>query len=94
MCDSLSGRRRSDGQEDHRRHIRRLGGSRGRSFLREGLHQGGPLGCLRRPLGGQVSGEGQTVQEGSGPGQVNVTKCTDHQQTNLKYVRDTQSGKQ
>lgn len=66
----LSGRRWSDRQEDHRGHIRRMGGPRGRSLLREGLHQGGPLGRLRRPLGGEVSGESQTVQEGAGAGDI------------------------
>lgn len=70
LCDSLSGRCWSDGQEDHRRHVRWLGGPRGWGFLWEGLHQGGPLSCLRCPLGGEVSGEGQTVQEGAGAGET------------------------
>lgn len=70
----LSGRCWSDGQEDHRRHIWRLGGPRGRGVLWEGLHQGGPLSRLRCPLGGKVSGEGQTVQEGPGAGRTTF-KC-------------------
>lgn len=81
----LSGRRWSDRQEDHRGHIRRMGGPRGRSLLREGLHQGGPLGRLRRPLGGEVSGESQTVQEGAGAG--DITQSIKYKQRSGLFLR-------
>lgn len=68
-----SGRCWGDGPEDHRGHLRRLGGPRGRGFLGEGLHKGGPLGRLRRTLGGQVFGAGQTVPEGPGAGEASLT---------------------
>ena len=38
--------------EDHCGYLRRLRPSWGRLFLRQRPHQGGPLCCLRRPLGG------------------------------------------
>lgn len=57
-----------DRQEDHCRHIWRVGSSRGRCFLWQRLLKGGPLSCLRCSLGGQVSGQSQTLQESSGSG--------------------------
>lgn len=69
-----------DRQEDHCGYVRRLGGSRRRSVLRQRLLQSGPFCRLRRPLGGQVSGQSQAVQESSGPGEctalAGVALCT------------------
>lgn len=62
-----------DRQEDHCRHIRRVGSSRRRSFLWQRLLEGRPLRCLRRPLGGQVSGQSQTVQESPGSGECRAS---------------------
>ena len=42
--------------EDHRGHLRGQRPPRGRGLLRQGPHQGGPLGGLRRPVGGQARG--------------------------------------
>lgn len=64
----LSGWCWSHRKEDYCGHLRRMGGTWGRRFLWEGLHKGGPLSCLCRPLGGKVSGEIQTVPEGPGAG--------------------------
>ena len=58
-----------DRQEDHCRHIRRVGSSRRRRFLWQRLLEGRSLCCLRRSLGGQVSGQSQTVQESPGSGE-------------------------
>ena len=47
------GRHRPHRAQDHRRHLRRRGTSRRRRLLRQGPVQGGPLGGLRRALGGE-----------------------------------------
>ena len=47
------GRRRPDRPQDHRRHLRRHGPPRRRRLLRQGPDEGGPLGGVRGPLGGQ-----------------------------------------
>ena len=47
------GRCRTDGTQDHRRHLRRHGPSRRWRVLGQGPDQGRPLGRLRLPLGGQ-----------------------------------------
>lgn len=74
---------RCDRQEDHRGHIRRVGGSWRWSILRERLLKGWPLCCLRRSLGGQVSGQSQTVQESSGSGELQgFIRCADEQRLN------------
>ena len=44
---------RADGPQDHRRHLRRLGGARGRGVQRQGPHEGGPFGRVH----GEVRGE-------------------------------------
>lgn len=67
---------RCDRQEDHCRHIWRLGSSRWWGFLWQRLLKGRPIRCLRCPLGGQVSGESQTVQESSGSGECSLI-CTE-----------------
>lgn len=46
-----------------------MGGSRWWSFLWQRLLKGRPFRCLRCSLGGQVSGQSQTLQESSGPGE-------------------------
>ncbi len=51
-----AGRRRRDRAQDHRRHLRRDGPARRRRFQRQGSHQGGPLGGVRRALGGEERG--------------------------------------
>lgn len=90
-----TGRRWRDRQEDHRGHVRRLGGSRRRRLLRQRLLQGGPFCRLRRPLGGQVSGQSQAVQESPGPGECTalaavapctLTVCADKERTTLVNV--------
>ena len=47
-------RLRPDRAQDHRRHVRRDGPPRRRGVQRQGPEQGRPLGCVRRPLGGQA----------------------------------------
>lgn len=64
-----TGWRWCDRQEDHCRHIRRVGSSRWRRFLRQRLLKGRPFSGLRCPLGGQVAGQSQTVQKSSGSGE-------------------------
>ena len=49
-------RRRPDGTQDHRRHLRRGGPSRRRRLLGQGPVEGGPFGCLRGPVAGQARG--------------------------------------
>ena len=51
-----AGRRRRDRAQDHRRYLRRHGPPRRRLLQRQRSHQGGPLGGLRRALGGQERG--------------------------------------
>lgn len=77
-------------QENHRRHVRRLGSSRRWSFLRQRLLKGGSLRRLCCPLGGQISGQGQTVQESSGAGEgaaEGAAMCTSDQIQ--PYPKDT-----
>ena len=57
-----AGRRRPYRTQDHRRYVWRLGRSRWRCLLGQGLHQSGPQRCVRRSLGGQVAGQGRPVQ--------------------------------
>lgn len=52
----------TDRSQDHRRYVRRLGGTWRRSFLRQGLHQGGSFCRVCRSLGRQVLGEVWTLQ--------------------------------
>ena len=47
------------GQEDHRGHVWRHGSPRRRRLFRQGLHQGGPLRGVRRPLGREERGGGR-----------------------------------
>uniref|UniRef100_A0A8D8SYN6 Uncharacterized protein n=1 Tax=Cacopsylla melanoneura TaxID=428564 RepID=A0A8D8SYN6_9HEMI len=63
-----SGGRWSDGPQDHRGHIRWMGGTRGRRLLRQRFHQGGQVSSVRRPLGCQVTSQGRSVSSVSGPG--------------------------
>ena len=59
-------RHRPDRAQDHRRHLRRDGPPRRRGVLRQGPLQGGPLGGLRGPLGGQARGRlgrGQALRD-------------------------------
>lgn len=88
----FSGRCRGDGPEDHRGHLRWVGSPRGRGLLGEGLHEGGPLGRLRRTLGGQVVGAGQTVPEGPGAGEPGLSfHCV---LVRPKYVDTSRAGDQ
>ena len=50
------GRLRPHRPQDHCGHLRRQRPPRRRRLLRQGSHQGGPLRCLRSPLGGQERG--------------------------------------
>ena len=50
------GRLRPHGPQGHRGHLRRHGPPRRRGLLRQGLHEGGPLGGLRGALGGEERG--------------------------------------
>ena len=50
------GRRGPHGPQDHRGHLRRHGPPWRRRVFRQGLHEGGPLGRLRRTLGGEERG--------------------------------------
>ena len=61
------GRRRADGPEDHRRHVRRRRATRRRLFLREGPNEGGPLRRLRRPLRGEEPGSGRAGRPAGAP---------------------------
>ena len=52
---------RSDGTQDHRRHLRRIRQARGRRLLWQGSYEGRPVGCLCRTVCGQK-------HRGGGPG--------------------------
>ena len=52
----IGGRLRPHGPQGHRGHLRRHGTARRRGLLRQGLHEGGPLGGLRGALGGEERG--------------------------------------
>ena len=63
-------RHRPHGAQDHRRHLRRDGPPRRWRLLRQGPHQGGPLGRLRHPPGGQGGGGGRPGPPVRAPGGV------------------------
>ena len=64
------GRRRRDGPEDHRRHVRRLRAARRRSLQREGPVEGRPERRLLLPLGGAEDRGLGPRAAGRGPGLV------------------------
>ena len=70
----LSGWCRSDGAEDHCRHLWGLGSPWWWCLLRQRLFQGGSLCSLRSSLGGQVSCQGWSVQTCACPGEL-CLKC-------------------
>jgi S-adenosylmethionine synthetase len=74
-----AGRHGPHGAQDHSGHLRRLGPARRRRLLRQGRHEGRPLGLLRGPLGRQeprrrrhrrpLPGAGRLRHRGRPPGE-------------------------